>query len=115
MIIDKNGWVIKCDRCGLVNDESHRDDGSPLGLPRCGCAACVESEKAFDIRRYWDGVIFKGVNSAGVGWGFQDLCSRCAIEITPLIWRLRDIKELNIFNYRLQKAINERIKDNRAA
>lgn len=115
MILDDDGWITKCDRCGLVNDLSHIRGEFLSYIPWCGCEACIEGEKAFDIRSLWDNVIFKGVSMAGVKCGFQHLCSRCAIEITPLIWRLRDIKELNIFNYRLQKAINERIKDNRAA
>jgi len=77
----------KCDRCGIV-------------------ASGLEYEKWEEVKYHWDHVIFNGINKLHLG----DFCFQCAIEITPHVITIRDIKELSRYLYRLKRNINERQK-----
>jgi len=88
MILDEEGDVIRCDRCGKVHDF---EDG--------------DTDIKYDL---WYGVIFKGVLRPEELK--KDYCRECAAEITPIVWQLRDVWELRRFVNKLRTAINERKK-----
>jgi hypothetical protein len=81
----------KCDRCAV---EYLGDDSD------------------YEIRyEIWNRNIFYGVGKTFLPE--NDLCKKCAVEITPLIYRLRDIYELQTFTNKLQKAIYDKRKQQR--
>ena len=95
MILDEEGNVIRCDRCGKVHDFDHGDFHIKVDL--------------------WYGVIFKGIQRPNEL--SKNFCRECAAEVTPIVWQLRDVWELRKFVNKLRKEINERKKrdqDNRA-
>ena len=89
------GYITKCDRCGIIED--------------------TKNETLRITMDYWEQIIFKGRGKPKLGV----FCYECTKSITPIVHRLRDIDELNIFINKLERAINEirkqRVKDDRAA
>lgn len=102
MYLDDTGDFIKCDRCGaaVAFEESaqHPDpwDGSYWDLWR----------EVFRGRQLW----------RHIG---GEYCKPCARIMTPWVFKLRDVDELQLFVNKLGRAINEkrgqRNKDNGAA
>jgi hypothetical protein len=83
--LDKEGEVLKCDRCNLVENYS---------------------EELFEIHHFWNFVIFKGKHKPDFGL----FCLDCSKKITPLMYQLRDICELQLFVNNLWRKTNEQRK-----
>jgi hypothetical protein len=85
------GNVIRCDRCGVINNfENDNFENAD-----------------FQIRSYVWNPLFAGRKKPVTEF---DFCKSCAVEITPLIHRLRDIDELNAFIGKLRRATDEKRK-----
>lgn len=89
------GELLTCDRCGI---DFNFDD---------------ENQKANDIQDYWIFEIFKGIEKPRELW--MDFCAKCAVEVTPCVYALRDVVETKKSVNKLEKAIREqkRNSDNR--
>lgn len=84
--LDESGEILECDRCGIVapyTDKLH--------------------EITFDL---WQKTIFR--RRMVPDFFINTFCYKCAIEITPLVYRARDIDEVNLFINHLMRAINEK-------
>jgi len=80
-----SGAITKCDRCSKVEKTT---------------------DKIWEIIDMWDYKIFKNRPKIKLGV----FCLACAVEITPMIYVLRDVDELNLFANNLNRAINEKRK-----
>ena len=68
------GNVIRCDRCQKIHDHENSD---------------------WSIRStLWYDIIFNNRRKPDI---HADFCRECAIEVTPLVYHLRDIDELELF------------------
>jgi DNA-directed RNA polymerase subunit RPC12/RpoP len=82
-ILDKEGERIRCDRCGaefLYDDDFHN-------------FRWVFVDRIFYRRPKPDLPVF---------------CSKCAKEVAPLVYALRDVDELKLYVNNLERAINEK-------
>lgn len=77
-------------------------------ITKCDRCYCIEktNEKVFSIYGFWDRVIFARRQRPQLGV----FCFKCANEITPMIYVLRDVDELKLFVNKLERAINEKRK-----
>ncbi len=89
------GQLLTCDRCRV--DYDYDDDNG----------------KMHEITNYWCYEIFNNLQKPRCLWG--DFCTKCATEMTPFVYALRDVVETERFNNKLLKAIREqkRNSDNR--
>ena len=79
---------IKCDKCGAIE----------------------HADVAKEILDYWSDNIFFGRHKQD--FHHQTFCKRCAILLTPYVYRLRDIDELTMYVNKLKKAIHEKRTEN---
>lgn len=82
-MLDEEGEHYRCDRCGAEYD--------------------YDQEK-HDIEKFWGWTIFNNRPKPR----FADFCHKCAKEVTPLVYALRDVDELTIYVNKLERAINEK-------
>ena len=118
MLIDKDGYITRCDWCGIVKDTTDCRNHNDKYI--CSeCPDCVDFSKSSDLTRHHWAEIFKipgRENTRGVLLPFdfpKDLCYKCAKEVTPLVVRFADIKLVNTFNNWLKDAINDKRKKSR--
>jgi hypothetical protein len=77
--------------------------GYEMVCDRCGWVGATEG-RALDVVSFWNYEIFRSRKKPDLGV----FCYDCCKAITPLVWALRDIDELQYFVNNLKRAINER-------
>lgn len=87
------GQLLTCDRCKVDYDF---DDDDAMGF-----------KTKYNL---WKWEIFKGIQQPKCLWG--DFCSKCATEMTPFVYALRDVVETERANNKLLKAIREQRANN---
>lgn len=90
LIDDEEALVIRCDRCG--EEEWDFGGDSP------------ETGTGYRYEVVYRNIFFRRPKMAVE----YDFCLKCAKEVVPFYWKLRDIDETNIYINKLKRAINER-------
>ena len=100
--IDKhNGYIVKCDCCGIVEVHFDEDKDEITIIGDKFCNLHVELMRLFKgVRKD------KCLNTV--------LCFKCLAKFMPNYYKLRDVIELDIFVNKLKGAINERRKQNKS-
>ena len=86
-MLDEDGYFWKCDRCSIT----------------------FEFEQGVhSTSRYWP--LLQHLYAGRIGPDLGDFCLKCADEIAPLLYALRDIDEVTTSANKLMKVINEKRK-----
>lgn len=119
MQLDSHGYIYQCDICAAVADYNCAQGRGYIWA--CSCSGCLKAQADCEIvNEIWSKYL---VNSLGHNLHYsralpmefpRDLCRDCQVKMTPIVQRFCEIAMIRIFNGRLERAINDRRKENRA-